>query len=182
MKSELLLEITQKEAVAPVTEKEGEDIQELISLIEEMNIVDFEPMLDENLNSEISESFPGKYQILAILRDLFEEYKAGGDSELQIELGTCGHNCDRKCPVINLRGNNSGKNFAFGLDKMDSNVVNFHTCYGFVDNNKSPKFIDGDMMINSLKKGAEMKGQDTSRYNDRMKTILMEAVHVFHEK
>ena len=176
---ELPIEIANKDTDSI---NKNENLQELVSLIEEMNIVDFEPLLDEDLNHELDESFPEKYHILAILRDLFIEHKTNGDTRLLIETGTCGHDCDRKCPVINLQGNSSDKNFAFGLDKTDSNIVNFHTCFGFVDKNNSPKFIDGDMMINSFRKAAEIKGEDTSSYNESMKNILMSAVKTFHNR
>lgn len=178
---ELLLEIVNKETERVIPNDEQDGFQEVLSLIEEMNIVGFEPFLDEDLNDDIGESFPGKYHILAILRDLFIEFKEQGDTRLIIERGSCGHQCDRTCPVFNLQGNSSGKNFAFGLDKMDDSVVNFHTCYGFVDKQKTPKIIDGDMMINSLRKASELKGEDTSRYNDGLKLILMSAVNMFHQ-
>lgn len=180
MNNDVLLEI-KKDLASLASEEEKENCQELIALIEEMNIIDFEPLLDEDLNSELGKKFPGKYTILAILRDLFIEFKNSGDTKLSIEAGTCGHNCDTNCQIINLQGNNSGKNFAFGLDKSDSKIVNFHTCYGFADKNKTPKYIDGDMMMHSFRKDAEMKGKDTSRYNERLKEMMMSAVKIFYD-
>ena len=182
MEKLLLVEVANRSTETLITDEENENFLEIMELISEMNVVGFEQKLDEDLNSKLSDLTPGKYQILAILRDLFIEYKSGGDTQLLVETGTCGHSCDRKCPVINLQGNNSGKNFAFGIDKEDSNVINFHTCYGFVNKNKSPKYIDGEMMMNSFRKAAEMKGKDTSIYDETMKKVLLSAVKVFHEK
>ena len=178
MNKNVLLEVQSE--VGKDTTSPSDDFQELVALIEEMNIVEFEPLLDENLNSELEDSFLGKYHILAILRDLFMEYKAAGDTRISIEQGTCGHGCDKRCAIINLQGNNSKKNFAFGLDKSDAPIVNFHTCYGFLGKNKSKKLIDEDMMFNSLKKDAELKGKNTSGFNDGMKKILMDAIRVMY--
>ena len=181
MSTEIILEVINN-TENKNTSQEGNDYNsELLALISEMNIVDFEPNLSEDLNSKFSDSFPGKYHILAILRDLFLEFKNAGDEQIIVEEGTCGHKCNHKCQIINLQGKTSGKNFAFGLDKTEHNIINFHTCYGFVNKNNEPQYIDGDMMMNSFRKAAELKGKDTTMYDDKMKDIFMTAIEIFHE-
>ncbi len=180
MNKDLLVEVLKQDDIDTKSPEDQEHLSLIMSLISEMNLVDFEPMLDEGLNSESSLN---KYQTLAILRDLFIQFKEGGDTQILVELGTCGYyDCKRKTTIINLQGNNTGKNFAFALDKTETSIINFHTCYAFVDRNQAPKHVDGDMMMTAIKKKNEFKGGYTSDYDETTKNILLSVVRSFHDK
>lgn len=185
MKTETIVEVIKKIEETTSSKEEQEHFSELMALISEMNIVDFEPNLSEDLNAELGSSFPGKYEILASLRDLFLEFKNEGDNQIIVEKGTCGHRCSRgrNCQTFNLQGNNSGKNFAFGFDKSEESFDNFHTCYGFLDKNNKPKYIDGDMAMKAIVKDSARQGKSITMDDaEILKGPLLRAIKGFYKK
>lgn len=177
MNSSTLLTVHNRVNSGDQTTQDKDQLDEILALISEMNITDFEPHLDEDLNP--ADDKEGKYRTLAILRDLFEAFVSSGDSSVNVEQGSCANNCFKDCKVVNLQGNHSRKNFAFNLEKTEGTITQFHPCYGFKDKNNQPKLIDGDMMMDAFRKRASMKGEPTSQYNDRMKEMLLGAIKVF---
>jgi len=154
------------------TTSEKDQLNEIMSLFSEMNIAEFEPFLDENLNSDRhQELYVGKYHSLAVLNLLFHGFKESGDTEIEIEQGGCRGGCFKNCSVINLRGNNSKKNFAFVLEKENGLISNFHPCSLYEGHDKVAQKVDMGLYEITKNKLRTLKGEEpmTPKELERMK-------------
>ncbi|TCI84463.1 hypothetical protein [Tenacibaculum sp. M341] len=156
------LEIQSNIKIDALSDTHKNQLEEILALFAEMNVTKIEPIIDENVNDKDS---LGKYQTLAVLRDLFIDFKNSGDTKVSIEIGKCNSNCYPDCAVFNLTGNTSNKNFAFVLDKENGIIKKLHYCGLFSTKDNIQKKPDVDMYINALKKEVEMEGGDTSQYD-----------------
>lgn len=137
-----------------------DQLEEVMNLLKEMNLVEFEPLLDEKLNSDMHQDlYLGKYRSLALLQELFLAYKDSGDTEIELEQGFCRFECHKNCSVVNLRGNNSGKNFAFVLEKEDGVISNFHNCSLYENKDRIAQKVDMGLYERMRNKQRKMKGE-----------------------
>lgn len=153
------------------TQAEKIQIEELLELFAEMNIRDFESLLDEDLNSDRhQEIYFGKYRSLAILQELFSAFKETGDTIIKVEQGYCRGECFKNCSVVNLSGNKSEKNFAFVLEKEDGLISNFHHCSLYETKDRIAKKVDMGLYERIKNKQRKMKGESpmTKKELDRM--------------
>lgn len=153
------------------TQSEKDQIEEIIKLIAEMNLPDFEPLLDENLNKDRHEElYLGKYRSLAILQELFYAFKESGDTEIEVEQGYCRVGCFENCSVVNLVGNKSRKNFAFVLEKENGLISNFHHCSLYENKERVAKKVDLGLYERIKNKQRKINGEPplTKKELDRM--------------
>lgn len=155
--------------IEKLSESHQNQLEEILNLFKEMNASIIEPHIDEDLNennkSKAGDKL-GKYTALAILRDIFLEFKKSNDTKVSIEIGKCQSNCYPNCCVFNLSGDVSKKNFSFVLDKKDGVIKTLHYCGMFSTNNDIRKRVDADMYLCALKKESEMNGKDVSGFDD----------------
>ena len=77
-----------------LNDSEKNQLEEVIALFSEMNVTEIEPLLDEKINGDkVDQNNLSKYQVLAIIRDIFLDYKKSGDTSILIEIGKCKGNC-----------------------------------------------------------------------------------------
>jgi hypothetical protein len=152
------------------------EIEELMDTIKSMNLEELDRLLDEELNNNVS----GKYFILATLRDLFINYEKLGDTELTLELGYCEKNCYKNaCKVFNLSGKDSGKDFAFVIEKNSDRISGIHLCPSFTDSNDVKRPIDNDLYYDALKKDSEMRKKRKSNWDDEKSKKLLNRLRKF---
>lgn len=148
-----------------LNDSEKNQLDEVIALFSEMNVTEIEPLLDEKINGDkVDQNNLSKYQVLAIIRDIFLDYKKSGDTSILIEIGKCKGNC-YPGSVFNLQGNNSKKNFSFIINKNNGLIKEIHYCSLFSTNDNQQRKPDTQMYINTLKKQAEFQGEPTDRYD-----------------
>ncbi|WP_442267491.1 hypothetical protein ACSIGC_07395 [Tenacibaculum sp. ZS6-P6] len=155
--------------IEKLSESHQNQLEEILNLFKEMNASIIEPHIDEDLNEDYKNEDGeklGKYAALAILRDLFLDFKKSNDTAINLEVGKCKTNCYPDCCVFNLSGNISKKNFAFVLDKQDGIIKTLHYCGMFSTKDNVRRIVDVDMYLNASKKEAELRGKDVQNYND----------------
>lgn len=105
--------------------------KQFIDKVKELDIVEIEPLLEED--SLVFYSLE-KYQFLVMLRNLFLEFKRMGDTQILVDKGSCeGNNCTRASKnVYQFKGNNSNQTIFFGVQEENGNIK-FHGCMSFVD-------------------------------------------------
>ncbi len=164
------------------TQENKNQLKEILELISEMNLIKLEPHIDPQVNKKLlKEKQPSKYQLLAVLRDLFLEFKASGDTSIKIEQGKCYSGCyGDDCSVINLSGNNSGHNFAFVIEKSNDSMT-FHTCPFFMDDQKEFKKINTDFLYNVRKKIGLMNGEEEELYDKYYKERMISEIDLVYQ-
>ena len=148
------------------------EIMDLIEFIKNKDLDSINALLNEDLN----DSHYGKYKVLAILRDLFNNYEEFGDTELIIELGKCRSECyNNTCKVFSIRGNHSNRNFSFVIEKEDESISGIHLCLGFIDQKNEHRLMDDDLFYEASKKEVQMTNRnDYSNWDDvQMKRIYL---------
>ena len=156
IKDLIKMEILLKKDIRISNQYEKDQIDFLYKLISEMNIIDIEPILKENLNSNTK----GKYQFLAILRDIFDDYKKADDTKLDLEIGKCKSNCFKNSVVFNVSGNKTKRNFAFVVEKSNDCIDGMHICMDYLTKSDTEKKIDLKLLINSVKKLNKLRNND----------------------
>ncbi len=155
----------------------NDELKEILGLISEMNVQDLEPLIDEDANINLKNK---KYHVLAKLRDIFQNYRLSGDTKLMVEIGSClDKNCGLNCPIINMKGNVSNKNFAFKINKEEGVIKDIHSCFLFIDNNGSHVPTDGDLMMISLNNSIDMPNYEGIK---RMCLQLQKVQYEKHKK
>ncbi|MDF1699118.1 MAG: hypothetical protein P1U56_24910 [Saprospiraceae bacterium] len=150
---------------ATTTEEITTEIQNILNAFQTMDVRELEPLLDEEL--EVGSEKLDKYYFLAVLRDVFIKYKEYGDTQLKVEEGNCGGGCSKTAvKVVNIRGVQSNKNFAFVIEKEQDSISGIHFCPAFIHFDKTRAFACPALTNIAYKKRDEMSGKDISNWND----------------
>ncbi|MEM1324535.1 MAG: hypothetical protein AAGI23_01205 [Bacteroidota bacterium] len=122
---------------------------ELLKLMQDLNIQGIEPLISEDA---VLQDIYNKYDILAVLRNIFLEYKKLGDQEISIREGGCGSTCQLNgAPVYELYGHQSERTFAFVIREENSQIVNIHPCMSYVDKDGEKGKNGWEMFLHAAK-------------------------------
>jgi hypothetical protein len=141
-----------------------------IDRVKILGINEIEPLLEEDV--KVIRRLE-KWGFLALLRDLFNEFKKLGDTKIIVREGTCGicgayvvkssySSIKPVRKVIEMRGNNSKETFHFALLSQPQEALNVRICDGFID--KSGNRIDSFSTQSMLSQFARSRQAELSGY------------------
>ena len=119
--------------------------KDFIDQVKVLGLMEIEPLLEEDVKIV---GRLEKYEFLALLRDLFNEFKKLGDTRILVSEGTCGICGAYKVntpyssirgirKVLQLKGNNSGEAAYFAIQSKENESLMFKFCNGFIDKDGS---------------------------------------------
>lgn len=144
--------------------------KDFIERVKILGVKEIEPLLEEGVKviGRLE-----KYEFLALLRDLFIEFRKLGDTKILISEGTCGICGAYKVKsqyssirpvrkVVEMKGNHSGEAFYFALLSEDHEPLKFRICNGFVDRNGNTG--EGFGITSKLGEFARLRQDELSGY------------------